>query len=44
MAESSSFSLWFLVLGGLLAVVIAGAVFALIFWAMGRGHDDDLSP
>lgn len=44
MAESTSFSLWFLVLGGVLAVVVAGGVFALIFWAMGRGRDDDLSP
>jgi hypothetical protein len=44
MAESTVFPLWMLVIGGLLAVLIAGGVFALIFWAMGRGRDDDISP
>jgi hypothetical protein len=44
MAESSSMlSMTTLVIFGIGALVLAGGLFALIYWLMGRGGDDESS-
>ena len=44
MAESTSFPLAFLIIGGVLALLVAGGIFGLVYWLMGRGRDDEVAP